>query len=61
MKIHFTSRTLLVTAAAVVIAIVSLAILGLSNRADKKTKLPPSKPIISENGEKIEFKEKSWS
>lgn len=59
MKIHFTSRTLLITGAAIVIAIVSLAILGLSNRVDKKTKLPPSKPIISENGEKIEFKENS--
>lgn len=59
MKIHFTSRTLLITGAAIVIAIVSLAILGLSNRTDKKAKLPPSKPIISENGEKIEFKENS--
>lgn len=59
MKIHFTRRTLLITGAAVVIAIVSIAILALSGRGDKKTKLPPSKPIILENGEKIEFKENS--
>lgn len=59
MKIHFTRRTFLITGAAAVIAIVSLAILALSSRGDKKTKLAPSKPIVSENGERIEFKENS--
>ncbi|OLY65247.1 efflux RND transporter periplasmic adaptor subunit [Leptospira santarosai] len=59
MKIHFTRRTFLITGAAAVIAIVSLALLALSSRGDKKTKLAPSKPIVSENGERIEFKENS--
>ncbi|EMF79801.1 hypothetical protein LEP1GSC188_1796 [Leptospira weilii serovar Topaz str. LT2116] len=37
MKIHFTRRTLLIIGVAVVIAIVSIAILALSGRGDKKT------------------------
>ncbi|XDD51694.1 efflux RND transporter periplasmic adaptor subunit [Leptospira sp. WS92.C1] len=59
MNLHLNKRTILITGSAALIAIISLAIMALSNRGDKKPKLPPSKPIVTENGERIEFKENS--
>ncbi|MBW0435995.1 efflux RND transporter periplasmic adaptor subunit [Leptospira yasudae] len=58
MKINFTRRTLLITGAAAVIAIVSIAILALSKK-NKQSILPPSKAIVHDKGEWIEFKENS--
>ncbi|PKA02763.1 multidrug transporter, partial [Leptospira ellisii] len=40
MKLSFSRRTFLIAGSAAVIAVVSLAIWGLSNRGEKKTKLP---------------------
>ncbi|AOP33877.1 efflux transporter periplasmic adaptor subunit [Leptospira tipperaryensis] len=58
MKLPFTKRTTFVLGIAAIIAVVSLAILGLSKRG-KPTIHPPSKAIVHDKGEWIEFKENS--
>ncbi|TGK35513.1 HlyD family efflux transporter periplasmic adaptor subunit [Leptospira gomenensis] len=58
MKLIFSRRTILIAGSAVIIAIVSLAIWGLSRRS-KPTILPPTKAIVHDKGEWIEFKENS--
>ncbi|TGL95497.1 efflux RND transporter periplasmic adaptor subunit [Leptospira barantonii] len=58
MKLPINKRVLVLCLVAGAIFIGIIAIMGLGNGA-KKTKLPPNKPIIGENGERIEFKEGS--
>lgn len=58
MKLPINKRILVIGLGAGAIFIGIIAIMGLGNGA-KKTKLPPNKPIVSDHGERIEFKENS--
>ncbi|PJZ58355.1 efflux RND transporter periplasmic adaptor subunit [Leptospira barantonii] len=58
MKLPINKRVLVLGLVAGAIFIGIIAIMGLGNGA-KKTKLPPNKPIVGENGERIEFKDGS--
>ncbi|MBM9502146.1 efflux RND transporter periplasmic adaptor subunit [Leptospira sp. 201903071] len=58
MKLPFNKRTTFIFGLAAVVAIVSLAVLGLSKRGKPNIQLP-NKAIVHDKGEWIEFKENS--
>ncbi|MBM9575911.1 efflux RND transporter periplasmic adaptor subunit [Leptospira sp. 201903070] len=58
MKLPFTKRTTFILGIAAVVAIVSLAVLGLSKRIKPSIQMP-NKAIVHDKGEWIEFKENS--